>query len=212
MSPFTQGDRLLARDERQERAESPHPVLAAKLGAVDQRRHSRRIAHQPRHAAGVAHGREPLGLAGRAAIGALEHPVRRRQRAHAGLFRWFRTRSASRVEKPGTVASSATEADLHAGEAAEPLEQLPAPVGSDTGNVEQLRRDRARGAPLPVVGQAEAVSLVAGPLQQPERRAPPRQPEALRAPGHEHLLLALGEAHHRHRRHAGLRPSRRARR
>ena len=83
---------------------------------------------------------------------------------------------------------------LHPGEAAEPLQQQPPPVRPHTGDVEQLRRDRPLGAALPVVGQPEAMRLVADALQQPERGAPAGQPQAVGATRQEDLLVPLGEA------------------
>src|SRR6185437_15636693 len=110
---FAECDRLLGGHERQEWTVAPHAVPSTELGAVDQREHAQGVADEPWHAAAVADRRETLGAAPRPAGGALERPVGPGSgRRHVVLFKWERMRSARRVERPGNVASSATDADF----------------------------------------------------------------------------------------------------
>ena len=113
-------------------------------------------------------------------------------------------RSARRVEKPGTVASSATEADFTPARLPNRSSSWRRRLGPTPGMLSSSEVIVRVRAALPVVGQPEAVRLVARPLQQAKRGAPAREPEALGPPGQEDLLLPLGQAHHRNRAEAEL--------
>src|SRR5690606_21058028 len=85
----------------------------------------------------------------------------------------------------------------YAGQAPEALDETVPLGGADSGNVQQLRRERALRAALAAVANAEPVRLVTRALKEPQRRAPPGQTQRLGAPGKEDLLVPLGEADHR---------------
>ncbi len=91
-------------------------------------------------------------------------------------------RSARRVENPCTAR------ELGDGRATSPRRGCRTAPAAGGGawrrcpwNVQQLGGDGPLPAPLPAVGDAEPMCLVARALQQPQRRAPPRKPEALGA-------------------------------
>src|SRR5579864_5683375 len=102
---------------------------------------------------------------------------------------------SQRGRKPGHGGQLDGRGRADARKAPELLEQAAAARGADTGDVQQLRGDGPLRPTLAVVGEAEPVRLVPGALKQPERRAPPREPEAVSTSWHEHLLLPLGQTH-----------------
>ena len=140
---LAEGDRLFARERAAGTPEPPHPVPPARA------RHGRRRSGTPR---GVAH--QP------------RVPARRRRSGSPSGPRWHRRRStrgsspgpcrrdhvvcrfrcdehplgAAGAEKPGTAASSATDARPHAGQAAEALQQPAPPLRPDTRNVRAAPR------------------------------------------------------------------------
>jgi len=110
--------RLLEGTQRQEVAEPPHPVPPANLRALPDAGPAVRVPHQPGLPADANRG-QPLRGAGVAAGETFERPVdpiggARVRFRHVRVPRVVRTRSARRVEKPGTAAISATLAVLTA--------------------------------------------------------------------------------------------------
>ena len=209
---FAEGDRLFAREQRQERAEAPHAVPPPNLRAIDQGRGASGVADQPGQPACVAHRGQPFGSPGGAAVRALEDPVRRAGRGHVARCRCDRIRSASRVENPGTAASSVTEADFTPARLPNRSSSSRRRLGPTPGMLSSsdvMVRERAPG---PVIGQPEPVRLVARALEQPEGGAAAGEAEAVGPMREEDLLLPLGEAHHGNRRPARPSPWRRARR
>src|SRR2546422_6234276 len=101
------------------------------------------------------------------------------------------------AREPGQRGDLGRRCRLHARERAEPLEQRAPPARPDARYREQLRRDGAPGAAVAAVADREAMRLVAGALQELERRAASGQRERLGAARDEDLFLALREAHDR---------------
>ena len=209
---LAQGDRLLAR----QRAGGTRGIATSRAAGAARRGRpgwARRvgIAHQPRHARSRTRWAAPRVRARSPQFGAFEHPVR--DAAAALTWRRSGARACARPagsRSPAPSASSATEADFTPARLPNRSSSCRRRLGPTPGNVEQLGGDGARRAPLAVVGEAEAVRLVARALQQPERRAPPREPEALGASREEDLLLPLGQAHDGNRPEAELLAARRA--
>ena len=104
------------------------------------------------------------------------------------------TRSASVRPIPGTAAICST--GRPATRFAEPnvREQRALPRGPDPGQVVERRRVWRLPAQVAVVGDREAVRLVAEALDQVERRRAGRQDDRLGTAGEEQLLALLGQA------------------
>ena len=79
--------------------------------------------------------------------------------------------------------------------------RLTGPTCGNSSNTDAL--SHVGVAPLPMVSHRETVRLVAHALQQQRPRVVGRQRQRVPAPGHEHFLALLGEAHEVHG-HAGV--------
>ena len=132
--------------------------------------------------------------------------------AAEGYTRYSFTLSASVRVNPTVAAMSSTLASRISRHRAELPQQRPLPLRPDARNRVE-RRPRARLLPhVAVIGDGEAVRLVADALHQVERLRRARQHDRLREVLHEELLVLLGQARRRHERHAHLaqrRPGRR---
>src|SRR6266566_9912952 len=98
------------------------------------------------------------------------------------------------AREPGDSILARLSNSLHAPEF---LQQLTSLHGSDTRHFEQLRGDGPHRPPLAVIGNREAMRLVAGLLEESQPRRPPRNPQRLLSAPDEHLFVALGEADQR---------------
>ncbi len=81
-----------------------------------------------------------------------------------------RIRSASFVEKPGRLASSAAVADLTPARLPKRSSRRPTAGRPDPGDLEQFRGNSPLGTTLPVVGHSKAMRLIPRSLQADEVR------------------------------------------
>ena len=115
-----------------------------------------------------------------------------------GDYKYSLTFSASDCVKPTVVAMSSTAGFADAPQRAELAQQRPLALRADARDGVQRRLHAGLGAHLAVVGDGEAVRLVADALHEVERLRRARQDDGVREVLHEQLLVLLREARQRH--------------
>ncbi len=110
--------------------------------------------------------------------------------------RWACTATATASGSQGRARRSSSDAARKARRLPELPQEAGAAGGAEAGHPLEGAAGHAPAPQVTVVGDGEAVRLVAHPLQQEQGVGPPRDGHRVGSPRHEHLLEGLGQGGH----------------